>query len=85
MISETRGVAATRRLAWAESSVEEIVYDARWRTEPGWFAFDAASPTICLAASEVGGLSSEPRPISWWRGDISGRELWSSPPPAPGL
>jgi AraC family transcriptional regulator len=55
MTSDMRGVTVTHRQAWADSSVEEIVYDVRWRTEPGWFALVAASPTICMAASEVGG------------------------------
>jgi AraC family transcriptional regulator len=55
MIGDTRGVAVNGRRAWADSCVEEIVYDARWRAEPGWFAFDADSPTICMAASEAGG------------------------------
>ena len=55
MIGDTRGVAVTRRRAWADSCVEEIVYDARWRPEPGWFGFYADAPTICMAASEAGG------------------------------
>ena len=55
MISDMSGVAVSRRHAWADSSVEEIVYEARWRTEPGWFAFQADTPAICIAASEAGG------------------------------
>src|SRR5271154_2913217 len=50
-----QGVTVTRQRAWADSGVEEFVYEARWRAEPGWFAFDAESPTICMAGSEVGG------------------------------
>jgi AraC family transcriptional regulator len=50
-----QGVTVTRQRAWADSGVEEFVYEARWRAEPGWFAFDADSPTICMAGSEVGG------------------------------
>ena len=55
MVSDEYGVTVTRQHAWADSCVEEIVYDVRWRTEPGWFIFDADSPTICMADSEVGG------------------------------
>jgi AraC family transcriptional regulator len=55
MISGSKGVVVTRQQAWADSSVEETVYDGRWRAEPGWFAFRAESPTICMATSELGG------------------------------
>jgi len=55
MISDMSGVAVTHRQSWADSSIDETVYDARWLAEPGWFAFHADAPSICMATSEVGG------------------------------
>jgi AraC family transcriptional regulator len=55
MIRGKRGVDVTGQQSWADAGVEEVAWEVRWLTEPGWLMIEAEAPTLCLMATEVGG------------------------------
>jgi hypothetical protein len=55
MIRSKSGVAISRQQSWADFGVEELAFEVRWVTEPGWLALDIEVPTLCTMATEVGG------------------------------
>jgi AraC-like DNA-binding protein len=55
MICAKHGVAVSYQQSWAEFGVEEVAYELRWLTEPGWLAIEAKVPTLCVMATEIGG------------------------------
>lgn len=55
MIREKHGVAIFHRQSWADLGVEEIAFEARWLTEPGWLTLDIEAPTLCMMVNEIGG------------------------------
>jgi AraC-like DNA-binding protein len=55
MISARQGVAVTHQQSWTEFGVEEVAYQLRWVTEPGWLIVDVKVPTLCMMAAEIGG------------------------------
>jgi AraC family transcriptional regulator len=55
LICEKHGVAVTDQRSWRDFGVEEVAYEIRWLTEPGWLALEVEAPTLCVVATEVGG------------------------------
>lgn len=55
MICEKHGVAVAHQQSWTDSGVEEIAFEVRWLTEPGWLTLDIEAPTLCMMVTEIGG------------------------------
>ena len=55
MIRGKHGVVISHRQSWADLGVEEIAFEARWLTEPGWLTLDVETPTLCMMVTEIGG------------------------------
>jgi AraC family transcriptional regulator len=55
MIGEKQGVTVTYQQSWTEFGVEEVAYELRWVTEPGWLTVKVKAPTLCMMATEIGG------------------------------
>jgi AraC family transcriptional regulator len=55
MVRGKHGVTVTHQQSWADFGVEEIAYEIRWVTEPGWLTLQAELPTLCTVATELGG------------------------------
>jgi AraC-like DNA-binding protein len=54
-IRAARGVEVARQQSWADFGVEEVAYELRWVTEPGWLTIAVEAPTLCMMADEIGG------------------------------
>jgi AraC family transcriptional regulator len=55
MIRSKSGVTISRQQSWTDFGIEELAFEVRWVTEPGWLALDIEVPTLCTMATEVGG------------------------------
>lgn len=54
-ICAVRGVAITDLRRRIDFGVDEVVYELRWLTEPGWVTLEVEIPTLVVMGSETGG------------------------------
>jgi AraC-like DNA-binding protein len=50
-----RGVAITDLRRRTDFGIDEVVYELRWLTEPGWVTLEVEIPTLVVMGSETGG------------------------------
>jgi AraC family transcriptional regulator len=55
MVRDNHGITITHQQSWVDFGVEEIAYEIRWLTEPGWLTLQTELSTLCMVGTEVGG------------------------------